>query len=165
MIQAIKNAGTSKEQSKQFSEEVWRFMGKNKNGWVKVSDSVAENTVTKKAEPSTGEKGVATNQVAENTATKKEEQVATNNAEKVENTAASTDNTATTDAVSQEEQNKKDFFALVKENLTKNVIKNYLDDDAVNIPYKATTVDEFSEILYTHFNGNIAELKSTFKID
>lgn len=72
---------------------------------------------------------------------------------------------STNDVIIEEEKNKKDFFTVVKENLTKNVIKNYLDDDAVNIPYKATTVDEFSEILYTHFNGNIAELKNTFKID
>jgi hypothetical protein len=159
MIQAIKDQGTPKEQTKKFSEEVWKFMGKNKNGWVQMSESVAKNEAGSKSMPSTGEKGKVTNQVVENDIKKTDDLV------KVENTANATANEAADDSRSapatEEAKLKVAFFALVSENLTKNTIKNYLDDDTVNIPYKVNTMDGLTEILYTHFNGDIAALQAS----
>lgn len=145
MIQAIKNGNT-----KLFSEVVWNTLGKEKNGWVKLEDSIASNSISnqKTQMPNTGEKAVATNQVVENELTKVEATISEPIVEQKKEVDVA----------------KKSFFDLIKENLTKNVIKNYLDDDAVNVPYSGNTIDSLSEVLYTHFNGDIAKLQEAFKI-
>lgn len=154
MIQAIKNAGEKNQQTKQFSEEVWKLMGKEKNGWVKVSDSIAKNEVTKKSQPETGDKGKVTLQIVETDA---------EIAARIDKEEAAKENITKKAPVepTEDEKLKKAFFALVQDNLTKNVIKNYLDDDAVNVSYKENTMNGLTEVLYTHFNGDVAALQSS----
>lgn len=149
-IIAIKNGRTKK-----FSEEVWKNLGNNKNGWEKQSDSVAENTSKKKPIPETGEKANPTKQVVENTVVKNEpvaDQIVDNKLKG-------------SDSVAENNDEKSKFISLAKSNLTKSVMKDYLDLPEVNLPYKTSdSSEDLASILFEAFNGDIAALKAKFEI-
>lgn len=143
MIQAVKEIN-GQTQFKNFSEEVWNLLKGETNGWVKVSDSIASNTLDKKPMP---EIGTATNQVVENELTK----------------IVTPEVVIETVEVFNENENEAEFLEVVKQSITKNNIKNHLDE--INEPYKNTdSLTDLSKILYKLFNGNIAELKSKYGI-
>ena len=120
------------DQEKTFTETAWKILGKNKNGWEQVSNSVAKNAnqVVEKAKPQT-----ATNSLEE---TAKEE----------------------TPKEAVEVDVKAEFISAVKEkNITKNQIKDYLDSKEIS--FKAgDSLDKLADVLYTALNGDIAALDS-----
>lgn len=157
-IIATKSVPGGKDLQKRFSEESWRMMGKDKNGWSKLTDSVATNNAVKKSVPETGEKAVATKQTASNTVTdEKIDSVATN---KVENESAAVKATPTVEASEVENE----FFGLVVANgITKSTLKNELDEK--NESYKSSdSLEVLSGLVIKSYNGDIAALKEKFGI-
>lgn len=129
------------DQEKTFTETAWKILGKNKNGWEQVSNSVAKNLAKPLAKPETGE-------VVE----KAKPQTATNS---LEETAKEE-----TPKEAVEVDVKAEFISAVKEkNITKNQIKDYLDSKEIS--FKAgDSLDKLADVLYTALNGDIAALDS-----
>lgn len=146
MVKAIKNG-----QTKEFSDYAWKLLGSRRNGWEKVSDSVAENTVGKKDPPPSG---TASKQVVSNTAKKDEEK----NPPAVINDA---NPPAGNEGLSSTE--KETFLNAVKDNsITKNQIKDFLDSKEVS--YKANdSLDTLSAILFEQLK-TVEALKTQFSI-
>lgn len=131
------------DQEKEFTETAWKILGKNKNGWEQVSNSVAKNINNPTSKPDAGTKEKVdkpTTQTAENLADKKVEDNSSN---------------VTVDV-------KAEFIKAVKAgNITKNQIKDYLDTKEKQ--YKAgDSLDSLIELLYTELNGDIAEATKLF---
>lgn len=135
------------DQEKEFTETAWKILGKNKNGWEQVSNSVAKNIKDPAKKPDAGTKEKVdkpTAQTAENLADKK-----------VEDKGESDSSNVTVDV-------KAEFVKAVKSgNITKNQIKDYLDTKEKQ--YKAgDSLDSLIELLYTELNGDIAEATKLF---
>lgn len=144
---AVKNG-----HQKTFTDTAWRMLGKQKNGWELINDSVAENLVSKQPLPDSGQKAKPTVQVAENLVGK--EEVVEPIADVKEEVVAEN---VTTDL-------KAEFLNVIKENnITKNQIKNFLDSREIQYQTK-DNLDALAELMYDHLNGNIAELKLTLSI-
>ena len=133
------------DQEKEFTETAWRILGKNKNGWEQVSNSVAKNIATPKEKPDTGE-----------AVEKDKPQTTKNTLEEAPKEEAT--------APVEEVDVKEVFLKAVKENnITKNAIKDYFDAKAIS--YKAgDSLDKLADTLYTAMNGDVAELNTQFVI-
>jgi len=134
------------DQEKEFSEVVWKLLGKNTNGWEQVSNSVAKNIKEPTKKPETGTKvDNPTNQTVKNEVDKKNDN----------DTTVKDDKKNVVDV-------KAEFIKVVKENnVTKNQIKDYLDSKEKS--YKAgDSLDSLIELLYTELNGDVAELNTLF---
>lgn len=129
-------------QEKKFSEYSWSLLPADKNGWqiVPEGSQTAKNEV--KTPPSTGQKTTT-------------DQVVTNEVNKTANQTAK--NEVKTD------QNPDEFYELAKENVKREIIKDYLDIN--EIPYKQNDKhDVLIELLRNKLNGDIELLKKEFSI-
>lgn len=138
MVTATKNG-----QTKKFSDYAWKLLGKNRNGWEQVSDSIAKNIANKTELPDSGQKSVPTKQVVENVVK-----------ENTSNEAQTVNNEVTVDA-------KEVFISAVKEaSITKNQIKDFLDSKEVS--YKVNdSLETLSNILFEQL-ATVENLKSQF---
>lgn len=141
MITAIKNG-----HKKNFSDYAWKLLGKNKNGWEQVSDSVAKNIVNKTDMPDSGQKSAPTKQVVENTVIEEEKDSTVNTSNALEE--------ATVDG--------KDLFvkAVKESGITKAQIKDFLDSKEVS--YKVNdSLETLSSILFKQL-ATIENLNTQF---
>lgn len=143
MIKAIKNGS-----EKSFTETAWKLLGKNRNGWEPIVDSVSNNVESKRPMPEIGQKAKPTTQVVENIAPKEVVEDP-----KVENEVKET----------VEVEVKEVFIAAVKDlSVTKSQIKDYLDSKEVS--YKTSdSLETLAGILFAQL-GDVATLKVEFSL-
>lgn len=132
-----------------FSEISWRLMGSDKNGWVEVFNQSAENIISPKQTPPTGQKETQAVQVAEN----------------VVAPVSEVPNAVVNSVIESESIEIDAFILLAKESLSKNKIKDFFDSETENVAYKSSdNTDTLIALLAKHLNNDIELLKSKFSI-
>lgn len=141
MVTATKNGHT-----KQFSDYAWKLLGKNRNGWEQVSDSIAQNIAKKTKMPDSGQKSAPTKQVVENTVTEEEKAPTVNTSNTLEE--------VTVDG--------KDLFvkAVKESGITKTQIKDFLDSKEVS--YKVNDSLETLSIILFEQLATVENLNTQF---
>lgn len=162
--------------TKEFSDLSWENLGENKNGWVEITGETS-NISESKGIPATGEpekkEPAQPNATTKNTAKKtekKEDPTKEENAVTVDEnpTASTTDSSESKDEEIAKfvEAKKAEFTDAAKEaNITKNLIKDYFDNEENPVAYKASdSLDVLIGLLYDHLNGDVELLKSKFSV-
>lgn len=149
---------------KKFSKEAWENLSGNTNGWKEVTglNQTAVNEVVDVAP--TGNVTKPKDQVAENEVAPSTESAT---ADQTANNEVKTEVVDVSPEVKNEEEvaveNTDEFYSVAKNNLKKNIIKDYLDMNQVE--YKqADNLDTLIALLAAKLENNIELLKTEFAI-
>lgn len=152
---------------RRFTKISWDLLGKDKDGWVALPDTVVHNAVDKSPlqKPSTGDKKTAPSQVVDNLVSKKSSNDGTsmdnaledNTGSKVDE--ASNDKSSSNTEVKNLVEQKQEFFKAAA-GLKRGDIKDYFDRQTPPVPYKNTAkVEELIEILGNRLGWDVIELQ------
>lgn len=144
---AIKNG-----HKKRFTDEAWRMLGKNKNGWIQIQDLSGEPVL---------------NEVAKTPVVKSNEATVTNEISATQETAVTTEE-ETTSTVNDNSNTESliDFAKTQLENglIKRNQLKDYLDSKEVSFKQSISNNDLIA-LVASQMNGDVEVFKAEFKID
>lgn len=152
-------ATNGRGEKRRFTRISWDLLGKNKEGWTELPDTVIQNQIDSPAKPSTGNK----TQVIENTAT------AEKNNQVIENIVVSAAKEEAANVVESETgspsitKEQKDEFLKAAQGLKKGDIKDFFDKQNPAVEYSNSWKPQaFIEKLAEYLNYDIVELQKAF---